>query len=293
MIGIPKNLYVQICKPLQTLFLCANWHFFSFLSGGVQETAKFHILLILTGKNASKWLEWHILRVWGMPNPMALVASLYNKQFMKNDNFRRSIVENEVQTLKMGCDVCCSPPCVPFYPFTMFHNPISWPSHTKCRKTIITQKVLITQRSNIVHCDWHTQNLYVQICKPLQTLFLCAIDGVSFQLFVRGSEILAVSWTPPDKKLKKCQFAQRKSVCKGLQICTYRFLGMPIKMHYVRTWCDKYFLSYYGLSTFCMGRSRYRVMKYGVGVKWDPRRTAGYVPSHFHGFEPHFLQCVS
>ena len=37
-----------------------------------------------------------------MPNPMALVASLYNKQFMKNDNFRRSIVENEVQNLENG-----------------------------------------------------------------------------------------------------------------------------------------------------------------------------------------------
>ena len=42
-----------------------------------------------------------------------------------------------------------------------------------------------------------------------------------------------------------------------------------------------------------MGRSRYRVLKHGVGVKWDPRRTAAYVPSHFHGFEPHFLLCVS
>ena len=32
------------------------------------------------------------------------------------------------------------------------------------------------------------------------------------------------------------------------------------------------------------GRSRYRVLKHGVGVKWDPRRTAAYVPSHFNGF---------
>ena len=32
------------------------------------------------------------------------------------------------------------------------------------------------------------------------------------------------------------------------------------------------------------GRSRYRVLKHGVGVKWDPRRTAAYIPSHFHGF---------
>ena len=99
-------------------------------------------------------------------------------------------------------------------------------------------------------------------------------------------------YLPQTKKLKKCQFAQGKSVCKDLQICTCRVLCMQITMHYVRTLCDKYILSYYGFSAFCMGRSRYRVLKHGVGVKWDPRRTAAYVPSHVHGFEPYFL-CVS
>ena len=44
---------------------------------------------------------------------------------------------------------------------------------------------------------------------------------------------------------------------------------------------------------FVWGRSRYRVMKYGVGVKWDTRRTAGYVPSHFHGFwTPFSTMCL-
>ena len=42
-----------------------------------------------------------------------------------------------------------------------------------------------------------------------------------------------------------------------------------------------------------MGRSKYRVLKHGVGVKWDTRRNAACVPFHFHGFEPHFLLCVS
>ena len=63
---------------------------------------KFHILLILTGKNASKLLEWHIFRVWGMPNSMALVASLYDKGFMKNHNFWRHIAENGVQNHENG-----------------------------------------------------------------------------------------------------------------------------------------------------------------------------------------------
>ena len=97
-------------------------------------------------------------------------------------------------------------------------------------------------------------------------------------------------WQQTEKKTSICT---RKSVCKGLQICTYRILGMPIAMHYVTTLCDKYFLNYYGFSAFVMGRSRYSVLKHGVRVKCDPRRTAAYVPSHFHGFEPHLLLCVS
>ena len=49
-------------------------------------------------------------------------------------------------------------------------------------------------------------------------------------------------------KKKPHHFAQGKSVQKGLTIYTYRFLGMPITMHYVRTLCDTYFLSYNGFS---------------------------------------------
>ena len=44
---------------------------------------KFHILLILTGKNASKWLERCIFRVWGLPNPMVQVSRLYDKLLLK------------------------------------------------------------------------------------------------------------------------------------------------------------------------------------------------------------------
>ena len=59
---------------------------------------------------------------------------------------------------------------------------------------------------------------------------------------------LAVCISPPDKKNKKHQFEQGKSLGKGLKICTYTFLGVPIAMHYLRTLCDKCFLSYDGFS---------------------------------------------
>ena len=52
---------------------------------------KFPIWLILTGKNALKWLEWHVFRVQDMPYPMALFSSLYDKWFLKNQNFRRQV----------------------------------------------------------------------------------------------------------------------------------------------------------------------------------------------------------
>ena len=62
--------------------------FFSFLSGGVKETAKISHFVDFDWENASKWLEWHVFRVQGMPNPISLVVSLCNKQFLKNHNFR-------------------------------------------------------------------------------------------------------------------------------------------------------------------------------------------------------------
>ena len=40
-------------------------------------------------------------------------------------------------------------------------------------RTIETWKVLVTQSSNIVHCNQHTQNLYVQRFKAFQTIFPC------------------------------------------------------------------------------------------------------------------------
>ena len=86
-----------------------------------QFKAKISHFVDIDWENALKLLEWHIFRVQGMLNPMALVASLYDKWFLKNHNFRRHIAENGVKTIKMGWDICGSPPWVPFYPYTMFH----------------------------------------------------------------------------------------------------------------------------------------------------------------------------
>ena len=65
----------------------------------------------------------------------------------------------------MEWNLCSSPPCIPFHPYTMFQNPMPKPSCQKSRKTIITQKVLVTYSSYIVHCNWHTQKV---ICTDFQ-----------------------------------------------------------------------------------------------------------------------------
>ena len=71
-------------------------------------------------------------------------------------------------------------------PYTMFQNPRSTPSCHKSTKTIITQKVLVTQSSNIVHCNWHTKNQYVQIFKLFEHFFLVQIEHFLI-FFVRRS----------------------------------------------------------------------------------------------------------
>ena len=65
----------------------------------------------------------------------------------------------------MEWGLCSSPPCVPFYPYTMLQNAMPKPSCQKSRKTIVTEKVLVTQSSDIVHCNWHTQK---PICADFQ-----------------------------------------------------------------------------------------------------------------------------
>ena len=93
-LAIWQWIKMAICRYLGFELCQIQWHRFqvSMISGFLKNQnfrQKFHILLILTEKNASKWPEWHIFRVWGVPNPMAQVSGLYNKPFLWNQNFRQ------------------------------------------------------------------------------------------------------------------------------------------------------------------------------------------------------------
>ena len=137
-------------------------------------------------------------------------------------------------------------------------------SQSKSTKCEISPEILVfpepvtVETQKYCHWIWHASNPKYAPFKPFQCIFPTQNQ--------QNGKFLAVYWTPPDKKWKKHQFVQGKSVWKGLKICTYRFLGMLITMHYVRTLCDKYFLSYDGFSWFVTGRFRHRVLKHGVGV---------------------------
>ena len=72
------------------------------------------------------------------------------------------------KTIKMEWDLCSNAPWAHFCPYTRSQNHISKPSSQKSRKTIITQKVLVTQNSNIVHCNQHTQK---PICADFQAFW--------------------------------------------------------------------------------------------------------------------------
>ena len=68
-----------------------NDRFLHFLSGFLKlsKQPKISHFVDFDWENALKWLEWCIFRVQGMPNPMAQVSSLYDKWFLKNQNFRQ------------------------------------------------------------------------------------------------------------------------------------------------------------------------------------------------------------
>ena len=94
----------------------------------------------------------------------------------------------------------------------------------------------------------------------------------------------------PWQKTEKLQFAQRKSVCKSAHI---GFLGMPIAMHYVRTMCDKYFLSYYGLSAFFYGKVKILGYETWCRGKMGPKEDCCICPIPFSWFwTPCSVMCL-
>ena len=140
---------------------------------------------------------------------------------------------------------------VKFMPeIVIFHEPLivgtcnkcHWIWHTSNHKYCTTQAISMHfSQSKSTKCEifaWYCDFLRNHLSQRHetcgigfgipQTLHMCYSSHFNpfFPVKINKCDILAVSWTLPDNKLKKkLQFAQGKSVCKGLQICTYRIFG--------------------------------------------------------------------
>ena len=126
------------------------------------------------------------------------------------------------KTIKMEWDLCSSTPWVPLYNYTMFQNPIPRPSCHKSRKTIITQKVLVTQRSNIVHWDQHTQ-------KPICADFWAFLN--TFSLYKLIFLFLSGGFKQTAKPFTFCWFWLGNMHQNGLSGTYYGFQACQIQ------WC--------------------------------------------------------
>ena len=111
----------------------------------------------------------------------------------------------------MTWDLCNSPPWVPFYSYTMFQNPIPRPSCQKSRKAIITQNVLVTQSSHIVHCVWYTQK---HLCADLQAFSNTFFPVKNVLLIVSLTQRIANSIGNESSSLKVVPWCSHTVDCK-------------------------------------------------------------------------------
>ena len=135
----------------------------------------------------------------------------------------------------MKWDLCSSPPCIPFYPYTMFHNPMPKPFCQKFRETLITQKVLVTQSSNILHCNWHIQKPICADFQAFSNTFSMFKLTFFFSFFVKGSSV-------NNQKVHILLILTGKNASKWLQWCIFRVQGVPIPMAQVSSLYNKWFL---------------------------------------------------
>ena len=106
-------------------------------------------------------------------------------------------------------------------------------------EVLIFQEPLIAETWNVHHWIWHASNPKYAPLKPFWCIFPSQNQN--------NVKFLAVCLTPPDKKWKEVNLYREKVFGKAWK-SAHMFLGMPLTMHYVRTLCDNYFLSYDGFS---------------------------------------------
>ena len=90
-LAYPKTYMCRFSSLSKHFFPLQIDFFFIFFQGELRKQPKISHFVDFDLENASEWLKWCIFSVWGMPNPMVQVSSLYNKWFLKNQNFSRQV----------------------------------------------------------------------------------------------------------------------------------------------------------------------------------------------------------
>ena len=145
------------CRRFQVLAISSSWKItiwgknFTFCWFGLGKMHQICLSGAYLGFKAC-WIQWYLLGV-------------SDKWFIKNHNFRRHIAEHGAQNHENGMGHMQQSSLGPILPLHHVSEPYILTFPQKCRKTIITQKLLVTQSSNIVHCNRHTQK---PICADLQ-----------------------------------------------------------------------------------------------------------------------------
>ena len=132
-------------------------------------------------------------------------------------------------------------------------------------KILIFQELLIIETWNLCHWIWHASNPKHVPLKP----FWCMFPSQNQQ----NVKSLAVCLTPPDKNEKNYLYREKvfrkaqKSAHMGFWVCwsQWTMLDLCVTSTF---WVVMVF------SWFVTGRCRYKVLKHGVGIQWDPRSTA-------------------
>ena len=125
-----------------------------------------------------------------------------------------------------------------YVPLKQFHCifPSQYQQNVKfLLEIVIFQEPLIAQRL------WNLQALDLACLELLNMYHSSHFDAffpVKMNKMWNFGCFLISFWQKTEKNIN---LHREKSVHKGLHICTYRLIGMPIAMHYVRTLCDKYF----------------------------------------------------
>ena len=118
----------------------------------------------------------------------------------------------------MECNLSSSPPCIPFYPYTMFQNPMPKPSHQKSRYTIMMYKVLSYIVLTQCIAGGIPKNLYVQLSGLWNTFSL-------FKLMISGS------WKITESSGKQIShfvdFDWEKASLKWLEWHIFKVWGVP------------------------------------------------------------------